>query len=416
MITSEDTWTDGYCCCCGHRRLVIPNHFHRHSSIQTDSIKSDNSTEDSVPSRNAYKDPTYGVQESIPIPKIGQIFDVDPNDIQEMAEVDPKQLPQAINPEILRNSREIMSERMNEDPESARRELRELSFLKLNGTRRNPAKRPFLEEDRWLSNGSGKRLHITIGNRIALPEEDKRLSCNRSNGAKKPVVLAIDRLRNKPSLSETENRENLICSRRHTGSRERLNVIRRNVCAKGSKETPDLRTRRKLHFEDHERISIEREKSSKISFSPSLPRMTSSQNCGIRSESPTDSNSPYDKSPEIPIPSEYSRSLTSAISDLSPESGFYEGNRSSSSAETIRKDLRFPEDLRNSVITRNRKSYEDAQLQDVNRNFSRQNSASSSSDGDSTVANLINNIVIPVPIAKDQPSPVILRQIPCTNV
>lgn len=407
-----------------------PGHNHRSATahvIRAESTKSDNSLDDHNPSRGLYRE----VHNSIPHPnqrEIGQykIVEVDPDAIHVIGDAELQQLPEAVNREILKNSREIVYE---EDPreieitkEGSHSSPRSLSSppkrnqpkhhqppnqdeekRSLNDSRRNLTARAYQhqnpdEEKRSLNDS---RRNLTARNfppladdgptdkrwfserRTFAPNEEDKSASNGSrpnlNGSKRYLLLALDKSDAWNGSAKNlciGSRENLD-GRRHTGSRERLNVIRRNVVGvKGSKENPELRMRRKVpevvgdsSGEAHVEIEIEKPPRRILGLSE-----LASNNDRQSGRAPL-STDPGDRSPNELIASTNSESV------MTPESGFAESNNSGSSPETIRKEPRLPG---NSVITRNRRSYENAQLQDVNEALTNSSSDSGSSDSDST--------------------------------
>ncbi|XP_034180526.1 uncharacterized protein LOC117604515 isoform X2 [Osmia lignaria lignaria] len=330
---------------CGHRPATVSNHHHHNHPVTDTSV---------------YHGPT------IPSRDHGQykILDLDPDGIQVMAECELQQLPEAVNKEILKNSREIIFE----EPET----WREGSPLLRSTCRRGVNKHPLLDEERRSLNSSRRSLYHR--NIIRGMEEEKRsLDGSRKNltASRRYLLIPLD------SKTPETNKDNLPVTRRHTGSRERLNSMRKNICVKGSKETPELINRGRLNFND-DRLIIETEKC------PKLPRTQE-----LLSESNRTSLSDPNLSPNGYASS---RCCQSPIlgHPISPESGFYEGTQWSSSPECVRKDLRVPNEA---AMTRNRRSYENAQLQDVNEALSRPNSDNSSLDSDECGKNSCNDTV-----------------------
>ncbi|XP_066587881.1 uncharacterized protein [Prorops nasuta] len=397
-------------CQCTERQLALSNH--HNDLMHTDSTKSDNSLEESASSRHVYRDANCTSsgqchhQYPLTTPQrdvTGQykIAEVDPDSsIQVMGEVELQQLPEAVSREILKNSREIVYEEDPRDPEAFRDEPHSIPH-RSTVLKKGLARFPLLDEERRSLNGSRRNLS---NRNLVIGCDDDRRSLNGSrrnlNGSRRYLLVAMDGSDSSKNLS-ANSRENLISARRHTGSKERLNQLRRNICmngVKGSKETPELRTRRRLNgqvSEPLERVSIETEKMPKEPFrfvgnnlqeSPSsVPRSCkdSSMVSNVSSMQTTSSFAPLDCFSSAPT-----SSPLSIDSNPSPESGFYDSNRQASSPEFNNKRFRLPN---NSIITRNRRSYEHAQLQDVNKAFSRTNSGSSTSDSDASVKNLGNN-------------------------
>ncbi|XP_015439224.1 PREDICTED: uncharacterized protein LOC107194167 isoform X2 [Dufourea novaeangliae] len=365
-----DTCPDGHCHY-GHRpSLIVTNHHQNHPLSHMDSIRSENSVDETCINRHAYRDSSY---QGPPIPTRDhghyRILDLDPDGIQVMGEVELQHLPEAVNREILKNSREIIYE----EPETSREGS---PLLRPAGSRRNTIKYPLLDEERKSLNSSKRSLYHR--NILRGLEEDRRsLDGSRRNlsGSRRYLLVPLE---NKPL--EPNNKDSLTVARRHTGSKEGLNAIKRNICVKESKETPELCTGGRLNSND-DRLTIETEKFPKAS--PRLQELALSEGNRTSLSDPNLSPNGYSssKSRQSPVPA----LPISPTSDLSPESGFYEGAQWNSSPEYIRKDLRLQHD---SVMTRNRRSYENAQLQDVNEALSRPNSNHSSLDSDESVKNL----------------------------
>nr|XP_012152631.1 PREDICTED: uncharacterized protein LOC100878943 isoform X2 [Megachile rotundata] len=348
-------------CHCGHRSTSVSYRQHNHPTMYADCARSETSTEDATPYRNAYRDSAYhGAM--IPARDHGhyKILDLDPDGIQVMAECDLQHLPEAVNREILKNSREIIFE----EPETSR----EGSPLLKSNCRRLVTKHPLLDEERRSLNNSRRSLYYR--NVPRATEEDKRsLDGSRRNlsGSRRYLLISLD-----SKNPDANIKDNVPVSRRHTGSRERLNSMRKNICAKGSKETPELVSGGRSNSND-DRLTIETEKPAK---SQRLQEISLSE-----------SNRTSLSDPDL-SPNGYASSR--CRSHVSPESGFYEGAQWSSSPEYVRKDLRLPNEA---VLARNRRSYENAQLQDVNEALSRPNSDNSSVDSDECVKNFSNDTV-----------------------
>ncbi|CAK9802226.1 ATP-sensitive inward rectifier potassium channel 12 [Anthophora plagiata] len=356
----------------GHRPMAMVNHHqHTHPLHYVDSGRSETSADEGTTCRNACRDSSYhGFGAPNRDHSHCKILDLDPDGIQVMGEVDLQQLPEAVNREILKNSREIIFE----EPES----FREGSPLLRSASRRSTARHPLLDEERRSLHSSKKSLYhrnILKG----LEEEKRSLDGSRRNltGSRKYLLIPLDN-----RSVETGHRESYTSARRHTGSRERLNAMRKNIGVKGSKEIFEMDPRGRVNSND-DRLMIEMEKSVK---SPRQQEILSDNNRTSLSDSNLSPNV-YNLSskcrqslvPTLPI---------SPVSDLSPESGFYEGTQWSSSPECVKKDLRVHNDP---VITRNRRSYENAQLQDVNEALSRPHSDNSSLDSEESVKNSTND-------------------------
>ncbi|XP_043250860.1 uncharacterized protein LOC122396475 isoform X1 [Colletes gigas] len=351
-------------CHCGHRPAIASSHYQTHPLVYVDSVRSENSVDETAGFRNALRPPA-------PSREHGQykILDLDSDDIQVLSEVELQQLPEAVNKEILKNSQEIVYEGLETTEGNP--------LLRPVGGRRSVIRHPLLDEERKSWNSS-KRSHYHRNILRSLEEDRRSLDGSRKSlsGSRRYLLVPLDSRNSEPG-----NRENLIAIRRHTGSRECLNVARKNL--KGSKETPE--TRGKVNSNE-DRLTIETEKFSK----QTSPRL---QGTAISEDNRTSLSDP-NLSPNEYVSSVKCRqspgpvSPISPTSDLSPESGFYEGGQWNSSPEYIRKDLRLPNV---SVITKNRRSYENAQLQDVNEALSRPNSENSSLDSEESTKNLAND-------------------------
>lgn len=350
---------------------MMTNHPQTHLLSHVDSIRSENSVDEGT-YRNAYKDSSwYGPP--IRDHSYYKVLDVDPDGIQVMGEVDLQQLPEAVNREIMKNSREIIYE----EPETPR----EGSPLLRSISGRRAIKYPLLDEERRSLHSCKRSLHHK--NYLRYSEEDRRSldgSRKNLNGSRRYLLVPLDSRTLEPSI-----RENLPISRRHTGSKECLNTIRKNVCAKGSKETPELGVTGRLNS-NNDRLTIEVERDSKPS--PRLQEMVLPEKNRTSLSDPNLSPNGYTSSSKDPSP--VPAIALSPTSDLSPESGFYERLQWNSSPECIRRDLRLPNE---SVMTRNRRSYENAQLQDVNEVLSRPNSENSSLHSEESVKNSTNENV-----------------------
>ncbi|KAK2576340.1 hypothetical protein KPH14_005698 [Odynerus spinipes] len=372
-------------CYCGLRQPAAPghpHHYHHHNHhhrplMYMDSVRSVNSLEDAPFGRHACRDVNCTGHVPAPLTNphrdTGQPkpMDVDPDAIQVMADVELQQLPEAVNREIIKNSREIVFEEDFREGEISREDHQLLGRTPC--AKRNLIKYPLLDEEKRSLNDSRRNL---CNRNFPIACEEGRRSLNGSrrnlNGSRRYLLLAIDRSNSNRNLHTTSG-ENLIGARRHTGSREHLDIIKRNMIhgMKGSKEVYEVpEMKRRLNGSDievHNKVNIETEKApARVPVPPDL-----------REIFPEEGNFP-------PPPSRSPKGARSPISDLSPESGFFEGNQSS--PESGRRN-RVP-----SVSTRNRRSYENAQLQDVNRALSRRNSASSLSDSDGQSKTLIGDV------------------------
>lgn len=297
-----------------------------------------------------------------------KVLDVDLDAIEVIDEDDLHQLPDAVNREILKNSREIVYE---EDPNQpgltrdesfilmkpfgSRKNLEILEASKSGASgRRHFVRYPLSEDDKRSLSGSRRNLS---SRNLAQEDEKRSLSGSRRN-------LSLQK-RNQAPLEKAESlhgstrnlnagsRENLIGSRRNTGSKELLTSIKRSVpIAKSTKDTGETRPRRK----PSEKPSNKTKNDVEISM-----EVTAGQNSAPNLQ-------------QVALASYLSPS------EMSPESGIVDGSNFSS-PEAIRRNLKLPT---SSVIARNRRSYEHAQLQDVNETLTRPISGSSSSDSESS--------------------------------
>ncbi|XP_076292913.1 uncharacterized protein LOC143215057 isoform X4 [Lasioglossum baleicum] len=347
VIIDEDflgeSCMDGQCHC-GHRPpITLPNHHHPHPLSRVDSVRTEASVED-APYRYAHRDTGHQGHHY-------KILDVDSDGIQVMGDVELQHLPEAVNREILKNSREIIYE----ESETSRED----SPLLRQASKRIIPRSQLGDEEKRSCKRSLYHRNILRG----LEEDRRSLDGSRSlNGSRRYLLVPLDK--------SLEPKESLTVARRHTGSKERLNSIRRNIPVKVTENgRPSL---------NDDRLTIEMEKLPK-----QVPRLQEI-NEGNRTSLSDPNLSPIDYSStklrQSPIPV----SAISPRSDLTPESGFYEGAQWNSSPEYIRKDLRLPQEA---AIARNRRSYENAQLQDVNEALSRPNSDHSSLDSDESLKN-----------------------------
>ncbi|XP_031773228.1 uncharacterized protein LOC100871820 isoform X2 [Apis florea] len=353
VIIDEDFLTES-CqesqCHCGHRATNHHNHHHNHHhpnhhlNYVDNYGRSETSVDEAIVGRNAYRDPTY---HGPPLAAIRndnphfKILDLDPDGIQVMGEIDLQHLPDAVNKEILKNSREIIFE----EPETSREGS---PLLKNSAARRNAAKH-LLDEERRSLNSSRRSLYHRNILRGCSDEEKRSLDGSRRNlhGSRKYLLIPIESKEGGNNLSkrQTEGRKTIWPRGQ---SREILG---------------EAETRRRVNSND-DRLMIEMEKSSK---SPSL----------------SDPNlSPCSKNGQSPVPP---LQISSPGPNASPESGFYEASsaRWNPSPEYARKHLRLGNC--ESANARNRRSYENAQLQDVNEVLvvSRPNSDNSDNSLDS---------------------------------
>ncbi|XP_043494847.1 uncharacterized protein LOC122519463 isoform X2 [Polistes fuscatus] len=387
-------------CYCGLRSSAPtnhhrhPNHHHHHHHhnyrhlTYVDSARSENSLEDIPFGKHACRDVNciggHGPS-MLTNREVGQskLTDAELDAIQVMGDIEFRHLPEAVNREIIKNSREIVFEEQ-EFRESDNYKEEHQGRLNQLGSKKSFVKyHPLLDEERRSLNGSGRNLnnrHFSIGC------EEGRRSLNGSrrnlNGSKRFLLLAIDRSNSNRNLNTITSGENLIVARRHTGSREHLDGIKRNIVS-GMKESKEIHeipeTKHRSNGSDvevHNRISIETEKApnrGKAELREIFTNAEEGQHFSGRSSI----------GPQSPT------------SDLSPESGFFEGNQSS--PESNRRFSRVP-----SISTRNRRSYESAQLQDVNQALSKRDSASSSSDSDGQQSKTLIADVEPIANGKQQ--------------
>ncbi|XP_076680340.1 uncharacterized protein LOC143375276 isoform X3 [Andrena cerasifolii] len=375
VIVDEDFPAESYAdsqCHCGHRPAILG-----HPLTHVDSIRSEASVDETITSRNAYRDPC--IYQGAP-PGLAsrdhsyyRILDLDPDGIQVMGDVDMHQLPEAVNREIVQNSREIIYE----EPETSR----EGSPLLRPTASRRAIRHPLLDEERRSLN-SCRRI-VPHRSLLRGSEEDRRSldgSRRNLNGSKRYLLVPLD-----GRTLEASVKEHL--PRRHTGSKEHLNAIRKNAPAKESKEIPEVDARERLHSND-DRLMIEMERCSDQA-SPCLQGTVLSEGNRASLSDPNLSPNEYTGSPKCRR-SPVTGSPVSPTSDLSPESGFYEGAQWNSSPECVQRDLKLPND---SAVTRNRRSYENAQLQDVNEALSRPDSENSSLHSEESAKNSTNDNV-----------------------
>ncbi|XP_043479293.1 uncharacterized protein LOC122509359 isoform X2 [Leptopilina heterotoma] len=363
-----------------HRQSAIPGHHLMHS----DSIRSETSLEDSGLGRSFCRDSCantshtshHGPKESNHF----KIVEIDPDAIHVIGDTELQQLPESVNREILRNSREIVYEddhdhhREHNHKEINHREhnqsdLRDTSQEVLlipkpvYATKKNHKYLLFDEERRSL-NGSKRNL----SNRNLLLSEDDKRSLNGSrrnlNGSKKYLLLALDKSESNRNLY-VGSRENLIVSRRHTGSKEMLNGIKKNIVGiKGSEETPEPRQKRRTNDMINDG-NYEVEKLLRKGARSGLQEIVVHR---------SERNSPFQETliPNSRLESKSREEVSSRDSDFLNEGLFpLENNKSDKLSGS-------------SVVIRNRRSYEHAQLQDVNNKIDRPNSGNSSSDSDIT--------------------------------
>ncbi|XP_046606785.1 uncharacterized protein LOC124298618 isoform X1 [Neodiprion virginianus] len=357
-----------------------------HRLVHAESTKSDNSLEDSAIGRSIYRDNSIASQQhnhhhhhqpANPHREPNHHYKNQEGDldaIEVIDEDDLHQLPDSVNREILKNSREIVYE------EDSNNLSRDESFLTMRqfGSKKNleilEASRPLIsgrrhfvrynpssdEAEKRSLNGS--RRNLSSRNLHSNQEEDKRsLNGSRRN-------LSGSKRHNQPNFEKAESlhgstrnlnigsRENLIGSRFQHGSKELLTTTttkRNTPVVKASKETRDAKSRRRKDDSAKKEVEIEIE-------GP----------VGPKNEPPN-------------LHQVALATYLSSPSEMSPESGIVEGSVVLSSPEAVRRDLKLPA---SSVIARNRRSYEHAQLQDVNAETttSRPGSGSSSSDSDSS--------------------------------
>ncbi|XP_011298555.1 uncharacterized protein [Fopius arisanus] len=355
------------------------SHHHRHpginssSMVRTESTKSDNSLEENNFSR-VFRES----QQRLPSPHLlpqshrdsgYRVVEVDPDAIHVMGDMELHQLPEAVNREILKNSREIVYEE-----EGREGEMREENFVRSVSGRRAVPRYPLLDEERRSLGGS--RRNLNHKNYPHLEDEKRSLNGSRRNlsASRKYILVPLERpdcWNGSARNLYVGSRENLIGSRRNTGSREHLNLMRRNINGvtngKGSREMSDVRVKR-YHPVAH--IEGEMEKPKRlVNLSDAPSRQSTITPLSESIVSPNDII--------VTIPSE---------SVLTPESGFAESPHSGSSPESLRKELPLPA---NSIISRNRRSYENAQLQDVNHTMTRNSSSGSGTDSDDTTKDIV---------------------------
>ncbi|XP_051171176.1 uncharacterized protein LOC127288025 isoform X3 [Leptopilina boulardi] len=392
-----------------HRQTAINGHHLMHS----DSIRSETSLEDSGLGRSFCRDSCvntshtshHGPKESSHY----KIVEIDPDAIQVIGDTELQQLPEAVNREILRNSREIVydddprdhdhrevnhKENNHRELNQRESELREEALLIpkpvfANNINKKNYKYLLLDEERRSLNGSKRNL----SNRNLILSEDDKRSLNGSrrnlNGSKKYLLLTLDKSDSNKNLY-VGSRENLIVSRRHTGSKEMLNGIKKNIVGiKGSEETPELRTRRRTNemiIDGNSEVEKLLRKSARTGLQEVVVH---------RSER----NSPFQENITLNsrLESKSREEVSSRDSDLLNEGFPLENNKSDKLSG-------------NSVVIRNRRSYEHAQLQDVNNKIARPNSGSSSSDSDSTTRTASSLGLSGIP------NPPIRKPVPFTSV
>ncbi|KAG7210445.1 hypothetical protein KM043_011976 [Ampulex compressa] len=380
VIVDEDLLEESYGHCrCDYRQPIVPYYRPRPPLIHMDSIRSDVSTEDSLPYRESCRKSNctaHGQQVVVSGDSSGQQYktlDVDPDAIQVMGEIELQQLPEAVNEEIVKNSQEIVYEEEPREPDSPTCRL---------VPRGCSTKRRFTNDDRRPPDSPGRSMYyrnILIGTEEggrSFSGQKRRLS-----GSKKYLVLALDRANGQLQANGNAGNAGNAVARHSAYRSERLDAASRSVYANQA-GSGDLMTRRKLRCkEEGERVVIDMERVAKRQSVARPREMIVSRSRGICEHSRSEFvlNSAR-KSPIDP---------TSPISDLSPESGFYDGNQWNSSPESNRKGLRIPDE---SVLGRNRRSYEDAQMQDVNEALVARKSESTSSDSDVSAKNLVDDV------------------------
>ncbi|XP_012271695.1 uncharacterized protein LOC105695047 isoform X2 [Orussus abietinus] len=323
-----------------------------------------------------------------------RIPEVDPDAIQVMAESDLRNLPEAVNREILKNSREIVYE--EEIP-------REESAPQVRVMAKKGIQRVLQDEERKSPSGSRRSL----ANRGTTHEEERRSL----NGSKrnlnhgKRYILVLE----KPE-SWSENGRHCCCSRegsvgtrRHTGSRERLESIGKTVLggARGCKESPEEpRSRRRnedvcleVCRRSSDEVAIDVERTSRSGQGPVqevIPRDRPRTRAG--SAASEDSSSP-DSTRREPLQVECPRNpdLTLRESASSPSESRFAGSDSSPESGFVGSDgLRVQETAEaNSALLEvdtahrsHRRSYEHAQLQDVNEALSGSSSGNSEEESE----------------------------------
>lgn len=344
------------------------------SIVRAESLKSDNSLEEHV---LAYRDSHNRISSPHLLPNSRDSnhqyrnIEVDPDAIQVIGDLELQNLPEAVNREILKNSGEIM---YKEDLHPVDLQLiKDEHFVRSVAPRRAYVRYPLLDEDK--KSLSDSKRNLSNKNFIVIDEEKRSLNGSKRNlnASKKYFFLPLEKsdVWNENSKNAyLDSKENLI--RRHTGSKERLNVIKRGVnSVKGSKEYSETRPKRFFHPPSY--VEMESEKQRKTTNCGDVARQHSTSTLSPSSESTTSPN-------DIIVTMPFDSIITS-------ESGFAESPHSGSSPESPRKELLLPG---NSIIQRNRKSYEHAQLQDVNKVISKTNSDCSSSDSDAKDNGLID--------------------------
>ncbi|KAK0096458.1 hypothetical protein PV326_005420 [Microctonus aethiopoides] len=368
-----------------HRPTMIgPN---QNFIARAESTKSDNSLEEhGVFNRGIYRD----AHSRIPSPhfiyhpqreSVGheKSMETDNDAIQIIGEVELQHLPDAVSREIVKNSREIIFE---EEPRESEpllsREGSSSSMRLVNGKRISPMRYPVLldEEKRLLSDS---KRNLNLKNFPFIDEEKRSLNGSRRNlnGSKRYVLVSLDKAEGWNGSARNLNigsKDNLINTRRHTESKEKLNIIKQNK--KLTKELSDGKIKRKLidinpsecHMPVHVAIEIDKQ----------------SKQIGQQSEltQQLDSNlTPSPSTDSITLPSEIIVAPPLSESALTPESGFADGQFPNSSPESNKRE-HISSPINSNILSRNRRSYEHAQLQDVNDILTRTSSGSSYSDSD----------------------------------
>ncbi|XP_044016930.1 uncharacterized protein LOC122858232 isoform X3 [Aphidius gifuensis] len=344
------------------------------SIVRAESLKSDNSLEEHAIGK-LYRDSHYKISNphllSNNRDSNGQyrIVEIDPDAIQIIGDVELQNLPDSVNREILKNSREIVYEE-----DSHHDYIKEENFHnKIANSKRGYLRYPLIDEEK--KSLSGSRRNLSSRNFTIIDDDKKSLNGSKRNlnGSKKYLLLPLEKQDIWNDCSKNNiyigSKENLIFPRRNTGSKERLNLIKRGTnCTKPIKEHYDKRR--------YQQVNVDIENRKYINISD----ITKHHGATISSPSSDSTISPNDV-----IVTMNSESI------VTPESGFADSQHSGSSPEYFRKELSLPG---NSIIQRNRRSYEHAQLQDVNQIIQRNNSGCSSSDSDVPIKDDNNSVDI----------------------
>uniref|UniRef100_A0A6V7KSY6 Uncharacterized protein n=1 Tax=Bracon brevicornis TaxID=1563983 RepID=A0A6V7KSY6_9HYME len=341
--------------------------------VRTESTKSDNSLEEHTFGR-LFRDSHHRMPSPHLLPQqIGQrdsyrIVEVDSDTMHVIGDGEIQHLPEAVNREILKNGNDIVYEDDAREVEL----MREENFIRSVGARRALLKYPLLDEERRSLNGSRRNLNHKAHAHV---DDDKRsLNGSRRNlsGSRKYILVPVDKpdcWNGSAKNLNVGSRENLMGSRRHTGSKEHLNAMKRNSIKTNKEQLLNDNRHKRNHPIgcSNTHVDIENEKQRRIINHTDSIRQSCTTNSSPSSDSIIGNNDIIVTIPNEPI--------------LTPESGFAESPHSGSSPDSIRREIKLP---CNSVISKNRRSYESAQLQDVNHAMIRTSSASSTSDSDAT--------------------------------